>query len=62
MWTIQNQRDFINAYNLYEKLLNDKRYQNVNIEFECNKEGHVIFIDVVADEFDPEEKYLYCEV
>lgn len=62
MWTIQNQRDFINAYNLYEKLLNDKRYQNVNIEFECNKEGDVLFSWVVFDEIDPEEKYLYCEV
>lgn len=62
MWTIQNQRNFINAYNLYEKLLNDKRYQNVNIEFECNKEGDVLFSWVVSDEIDPEEKYLYCEV
>lgn len=62
MWTIQNQREFINTYNLYERLLNDKRYQNVSIEFECNKEGNILFSWVVADEFDPEEKYLYCEV
>ena len=62
MWTIQNQRDFINAYNLYEKLLNDKHHQNVSIEFECNKEGNILFSWVVADEIDPEEKHFYCEV
>lgn len=62
MWTVQNQKDFINAYNLYERLLNDKRYQNVSIEFECDKEGNIVYLCVVADEIDPREKYLYCEV
>lgn len=62
MWDVQRQRKFINTYKLYERLLNDERYQNVGIEFECDRKGNIVFFDVVADEINTEEKYLYYEV
>lgn len=55
-------RELINSYQLYEQLLYDRRYINVSLEIEVDKEWNIVYSCVVADKIDPREKYLYCEV
>ena len=55
-------RELINNYQLYEKLLYDRRYMNVSLEIEIDKNWNIIYSEVLANEINPKEKYLYCEV
>ena len=55
-------RELINSYQLYEKLLYDRRYMNVSLEIEIDKNWNIIYSEVLANEINPKEKYFYCEI
>ena len=46
-------RELINSYQLYEKLLYDRRYMNVSLEIEIDKNWNIIYSEVLANEINP---------
>lgn len=59
-------RKFCQDEALFMQLLKDeyakRHYMNIRLEVEVDKEWNIVYSCVVADDINPREKYLYCEV